>query len=162
MRLVEAQLMRPPEALPPRNPTWESSPFSGLASMQVETIAYRFIRRGLNIPNIQGQKRHPNTKISPQNPMPESTFFRAFNPRNSLCSGCVFPSKCRKNANTKNFEGGRGGQKKKLCVRFLWVFFSLFKYVMLLLPKVFRDPETSESIWRILSQSVRLSKQKIA
>ena len=40
-----------------------------------------------------------------------------------MFSGCVFPSKCRKNANTKNFEGGRGGGRKKI---FVLVFFGCF------------------------------------
>ena len=73
--------------------------------------------------SCQGRKRHPNTKISPRIPCPNSPFLGAFNLRSSLCSASL---KCRKNANTKNFEGGRGGAEKQFRVRFLWVFFSLF------------------------------------
>ena len=36
------------------------------------------------------------------------------------------------------------------------------EYVMHFLPKVFRDPQISEYVRQILSQSVHLSKQKIA
>ena len=71
-------------------------------------------------------KKHPNTKISPRIPCLNPPFSGAFNPRNSLCSGCVFSLKCRKNADTKNFEGGRWGAEKNLCVRFLWVLFFRF------------------------------------
>ena len=39
----------------------------------------------------QGQKRHPNTKISPQNPMPESTFFRGLQPPKFFVFGLRFP-----------------------------------------------------------------------
>ena len=74
-----------------------------------------------------GPKKTPKHKDFTKNPMPESTLFRAFNPRNSLCSGRVFSLKCRKNTNTKIFERGRGGQKNNLCVRFLWVFFRSLK-----------------------------------
>ena len=34
--------------------------------------------------------------------------------------------KCRKNANTKNFEGGRGGQKNKSLCWISLVFFALY------------------------------------
>ena len=64
--------------------------------------------------------------------MPESTFLGAFNPRKSLCSGCVFSLKCRKNANTKNFEGGRGGQKKIFVLDFFGCFFRSLVKVSLL------------------------------
>ena len=50
-------------------------------------------------------------------------FLGAFNPRNSLCSGCVFSLKCRKNANTKNLKGGDGGQKKIFVLDFFGCFF---------------------------------------
>ena len=38
--------------------------------------------------------------------MSESTLLGAFNPRNSLWSGCDFSLICRTNSNTKHFEGG--------------------------------------------------------
>ena len=51
----------------------------------------------------QGRKRHPNTKISPRIPCLNPPFSGAFNPRNSLCSGCVFSLKCRKKRKHKEF-----------------------------------------------------------
>ena len=67
-------------------------------------------------PSIRAKKDTQTQRFHPKIPCLNPPFLGAFNPRNSLCSGCVFPSKCRKNANTKNFEGGRGGQEKKtLC-----------------------------------------------
>ena len=55
--------------------------------------------------------------------MPESAFFRGLQPLKFFVFGLFFSLKCRKNANTKNFEGGGGGEKTNLCVEFLWVFF---------------------------------------
>ena len=65
---------------------------------------------------IRAKKDTQTQRFHPKIPCLNPPFLGAFNPRNSLCSGCVFPSKCRKNANTKNFEGGaRGAEKKSLC-----------------------------------------------
>ena len=78
-------------------------------------------------PSYQGRKRHPNTKISPRIPCPNSPFLVAFNLRNSLYSGCVFSLKCRNNANTPRIlKGGEGGQKKIFVSDFFGCFFSLF------------------------------------
>ena len=78
--------------------------------------------------SLRAKKDTQTQRFHPKIPCLDPPFLEAFNPRNSLCSGCVFPLKYRKSANTKNFEGGRGGQKKNLCVRFLWVFFPLFNH----------------------------------
>ena len=76
---------------------------------------------------IRAKKDTRTQRFHPKIPCLNPPFLGAFNSRNSLCSGCVFPSKCRKNANTKNFEGGRGGQKKIFVLGFFGCFFSLFK-----------------------------------
>ena len=55
--------------------------------------------------------------------MPESTFFRGLQPLKFFVFRLFFLFECREAANTKNFEGGRGGQQTNLCVGFLWVFF---------------------------------------
>ena len=76
----------------------------------------------------QGRKRHPNIKILPRIPCLNPSFSGAFNPPNSLCSGCVFSLKCRKKRRHKEFwRRGPRGAEKNLCVRFLWVFLRLFK-----------------------------------
>ena len=90
---------------------WREGIFQSLRNYQYSTypLTHKII-------TYQGRKRHPNTKISPRIPCPNPPFLGAFNPRNSLCSCCAFSLKYRKNANTKNFEGGRWrGRKKSLC-----------------------------------------------
>ena len=68
---------------------------------------------------LPGPKRHPNTKISPSLNPP----FRGLQALKVFVFGLFLSLRCRKSANTKNFEGGRGGQETNLCVGFLWVFF---------------------------------------
>ena len=60
--------------------------------------------------------------------MHESAFFRGLQHLKFFVFGLFFSSICRKNANTKNFEGGRerGATKTNLCVGFLWLLFSLY------------------------------------
>ena len=67
---------------------------------------------------LSGPKRHPNTKISPRIPCLKPSPFRGLQPLKFFVFGLFFSSKCRKNATTKNFEGGRGEQTKKHCVGF--------------------------------------------
>ena len=57
---------------------------------------------------IRAKKDTQTQRFHPKIPCPNPPFLGAFNPRNSLCSGCVFTSKCRKNANTKN--SGKSGK----------------------------------------------------
>ena len=49
------------------------------------SLLFFFLPRELH----RAKKRHPNTKISPKNPMPESTFLGAFNPE-ILCFRAAF------------------------------------------------------------------------
>ena len=73
--------------------------------------------------DTQTQRFHPKT------PCLDPPFLEAFNPRNSLCSGCVSLRNIGKTRTQRFLKGGGGGQKKNLCVRFLWVFFPLFIFV---------------------------------
>ena len=67
-------------------------------------------------PIIRAEKDTQTQRFHQKIPCLNPPFLGAFKPRNSLCSGCVFSLKCRKNANTRNFEGrGEGGKKKALC-----------------------------------------------
>ena len=58
--------------------------------------------------------------------MPESAFFRGLQPLKFFVFGLFFSLKCRKNANTKNFEGGEGGKKQI----FVWNFFGCFFFAL--------------------------------
>ena len=74
--------------------------------------------------DFQGQKRHPNTKISPQNPMPESTFVRGLPPPKFSVFGLRFPFEMLEKHKHKEFwRGARGGRKKIFVLDFLGCFF---------------------------------------
>ena len=65
--------------------------------------------------------------------MPESTFFRGLQPPKFFVFGLCFLFEMQEKHKHK---GGRGGQKKNLCVGFLWVSFSLFRVCEVLKPPV--------------------------
>ena len=82
---------------------------------------------------FSGPKKTPKHKDFTKNPMPESTLFRGLEPPKFFVSGLCFlfenVGKTQTQRILKGGEGG-GGRKKNLCVRFLWMFFSLFFLVL--------------------------------
>ena len=75
-------------------------------------------------PSLRAKKRHPNTKISPQNPMPESTFFRGLQPPKFFVFGAAFSLQNVGKLRTQRIlKGGEGGRKKIFVLDFFGCFF---------------------------------------
>ena len=99
-------------------------------------VPYRWARAGVLKSDrgvcLSGPKRHPNTKISPRIACLNPPSFRGLHPLKVFVFGLFFSLKCRKNANTNNFEGGRAGKKQIFVLDFFACFFfflSLSLYV---------------------------------
>ena len=80
----------------------------------------------LHAPFIFRAEKTPKRKDFTKNPMPESTFLGAFNPWNSLCSGCFSLWHVGKTQTQRILKRGEGGKKKSLCWISLGVFSALY------------------------------------
>ena len=83
----------------------------------------RFERFRFSVPVFRAENRNPTTKISPRIPCLNPPSFRGLQGVNFFVFGLFFSLKCRKNAHTKNFEGGEGGGKQIFVLDFFGCFF---------------------------------------